>query len=128
MLLYLTLLFSFYVLFDLISSLAAETAAVLMRVLRTYATCRTHDVAYRGLGAILSVAWSDQAIQQRFVAAGAREVVEAFRDDPATSTKAMKKACRTLEQLTLAGGCEGGWVGTPPGALAAFIIFIHCWR
>ena len=113
----------FYVLFDLrslIASLAAKTVAVIVKVLRMYTRFQAnaiqykyvheiHEVAYRGVGAILSVAWSDQAIQQRFVAAGARELVEAFRDDYATQQEAKEEARRTLGQLISAGGCEGGW-------------------
>ena len=70
-----------------------------MRALREYATCRTIDAAKQGAWAILNVAWSDRAIQQRFVAMGARVVLQAIIDDPASSAQAKEKAREALKKL-----------------------------
>ena len=78
---------------------AAEAVAVIVRALREYATCRTKNVALYGAWAILYVAWSDRAIQQRFVAAGARAVLEAIIADPASSEQAKETAREALKKL-----------------------------
>ena len=78
---------------------AAEAVAVIVRALREHATCRTKDVALQGAWAILHVAWTDRAIQQRFVAAGARAVLQAIIADPASSAESQGKAREALKKL-----------------------------
>ena len=78
---------------------AAEAVEVMVRALREHATCRTNDVAKQGAMAILNAAWSDRAIQQRFVAAGARAVLEVIVNDPASSAESQGKAREALKKL-----------------------------
>ena len=78
-----------------------ETAAVIVRVLRTHAAYRAHDVALQGAWAIHNVAGVDWPTQQRFVAAEAWTVLEAIRDDPASSVQAKDIACNALEKLSV---------------------------
>ena len=80
-------------------SFVPEIVAVIVKVLRQHASCRTHPVPQRGAMAINDVACSDREAQQRFVAAGARAVLEAIRDDPASGTEAKKYALDALEKL-----------------------------
>ena len=72
---------------------------MILRALREHATCRTKDVALYGAWAIFNVAWSDRAIQQRFVAAGARAVLQAIVADPASSAQAKENAREALKKL-----------------------------
>ena len=75
--------------------------AVIVQVLRVHAQCSTNDVAQYGAKAILNVAMSDRAIQQRFVTMGARPLLEAIAADPASSAKAKEKAREALAKLPL---------------------------
>ena len=72
---------------------------MIVQALRTHSRCRTNDVAKQGAWAILHVAWSDREIKQRFVAAGARAVLEAIAADPDSSAEAKEKARGALEKL-----------------------------
>ena len=78
---------------------SVAAVAVIVRALQRHATCRTKNVALFGARAILNVAWSDRAIQQRFVAAGARAVLQAILADPASSAEAKEKAREALKKL-----------------------------
>ena len=72
---------------------------MIVQVLCAHTQCRTHDIAEKGAWAILNVAWSDELIQQRFVAGGARPVLEAIIADPASSAEAQEKAREALKKL-----------------------------
>ena len=56
-------------------------------------------MAQLGAWAILNVARSDREIKQRFVAAGARAVLEAIAADPDSSAEAEDRARQALEKL-----------------------------